>query len=98
MSRRLAADSPTDLVQAERDIRTRIGGQPLDFAAMAAVSNIYRAANVIRNRLERQILAVEDLSLAAFTVLFVLWILVDHLTRHLSDEAGVSTGTHTSML
>jgi MarR family transcriptional regulator, organic hydroperoxide resistance regulator len=74
MSRRLAADSASDLVQAERYIRARIGGQPLDFAAMAAVSNIYRAANVIRNRLERQILAGEDLSWAAFTVLFVLWI------------------------
>jgi len=98
MSRRLAADSPTDLVQAERDIRTRIGGQPLDFAAMAAVSNIYRAANVIRNRLERQILAGEDLSWAAFTVLFVLWIRGDQQTRHLADEAGVTKGTLTGVL
>ena len=98
MSRRLAADSPTDLVQAERDIRTRIGGQPLDFAAMAAVSNIYRAANVIRNRLERQILAGEDLSWAAFTVLFVLWIWGDQQTRYLADEAGVTKGTLTGVL
>lgn len=72
MSRRLAADSASNLVQAERDIRSRIGGQPLDFAAMAAVSNIYRAANVVRNHLERQILAGEDVSWAAFTVLFVI--------------------------
>ena len=46
-------------MQAERDIRARVGGEALDFAATAAVSNIYRAANVIRNRLERQILAGE---------------------------------------
>jgi MarR family transcriptional regulator, organic hydroperoxide resistance regulator len=98
MSRRLAADSASDLVQAERDIRARIGGQPLDFAAMAAVSNIYRAANVIRNRLERQILAGEDLSWAAFTVLFVLWIWGDQQTRHLADEAGVTKGTLTGVL
>ena len=98
MSRRLAADSASDLVRAERDIRARTGGQALDFAAMAAVSNIYRAANVIRNRLERQILAGEDLSWAAFTVLFVLWIWGDQQTRHLADEAGVTKGTLTGVL
>jgi MarR family transcriptional regulator, organic hydroperoxide resistance regulator len=98
MSRRLAADSASDLVRAERDIRTRIGDQPLDFAAMAAVSNIYRAANVIRNHLERKVLADEDLSWAAFTVLFVLWIWGDQETRHLAAEAGVTKGTLTGVL
>ncbi len=98
MSRRLAADSAIDLVRAERDIRDRIGGQPLDFAAMAAVSNIYRAANVTRNHLERQVLAHEDLSWAAFTVLFVLWIWGDQQTRHLADESGVTKGTLTGVL
>src|SRR5207253_586609 len=83
MSRRLAAGSPRDLVRAERDIRARVGEQPLDFAAMAAVSNIYRAANVIRNHMERNVLADEDLSWAAFTVMFVLWIWGDQETRHL---------------
>ena len=62
MPRRLAAGTARDLVRAERDIRGRIGDQPLDFAAMAAVSNIYRAANVIRNHMERKVLADEDLS------------------------------------
>ncbi len=98
MSRRLAADSASDLVQAERDIRSRIGDQPLDFAAMAAVSNIYRAANVVRNHLERKVLADEDLSWAAFTVLFVLWIWGDQETRHLAAEAGVTKGTLTGVL
>src|SRR5258708_37798368 len=98
MSRRLAADSANDLVQAERDIRATVGGKALDFAATAAVSNIYRAANVIRNRLERQILAGEDLSWAAFTVLFVLWIWGEQQTRHLADEAGVTKGTLTGVL
>jgi len=98
MSRRLAADSASDLGRAERDIRGRIGDQPLDFAAMAAVSNIYRAANVIRNHLERQVLADEDLSWAAFTVMFVLWIWGDQQTRHLAEEAGVTKGTLTGVL
>jgi DNA-binding MarR family transcriptional regulator len=98
MSRLLAAGSASDLVRAEHDIRNRIGEQHLDFAAMAAVSNIYRAANVIRNHMERQVLADEDLSWAAFTVLFVLWIWGDQQTRHLADEAGVTKGTLTGVL
>jgi MarR family transcriptional regulator, organic hydroperoxide resistance regulator len=98
MPRRLAAGSAQDLVQAERDIRARVGGQHLDFAAMAAVSNIYRAANVIRNHMERKVLSGEDLSWAAFTVLFVLWIWGDQQTRHLAAEAGVTKGTLTGVL
>ncbi|HXW45856.1 MAG TPA: MarR family transcriptional regulator [Streptosporangiaceae bacterium] len=98
MPRRLAAGSAGDLVQAERDIRARVGEQHLDFAAMAAVSNIYRAANVIRNHMERNVLADEDLSWAAFTVLFVLWIWGDQQTRHLAEEAGVTKGTLTGVL
>ena len=98
MPHRLAAGSTQDLVQAERDIRDRIGDQQLDFAAMAAVSNIYRAANVIRNRMERTVLAGEDLSWAAFTVLFVLWIWGDQQTRYLAEEAGVTKGTLTGVL
>jgi MarR family transcriptional regulator, organic hydroperoxide resistance regulator len=98
MSRRLAAGSARDLVQAERDIRGRIGDRHLDFAAMAAVSNIYRAANVVRHYMERNVLAEEDLSWAAFTVLFVLWIWGDQQTRHLAAEAGVTKGTLTGVL
>jgi hypothetical protein len=64
MPRRFAIGSAQDLVQAERDIRARVGDSELDFAAMAAVSNIYRAANAIRNHMEQQVLAEEDLSWA----------------------------------
>src|SRR5580698_9117519 len=98
MQRRLAASTERDLVQAERDIRARIGDQHLDFAAMAVVSNIYRAANVIRNHMEQKVLADQDLSWAAFTVLFVLWIWGDQQTRYLASEAGVTKGTLTGVL
>jgi MarR family transcriptional regulator, organic hydroperoxide resistance regulator len=98
MPSRLATGTARDLVQAERDIRQRIGDQHLDFAAMAAVSNIYRAANVVRNHMERTVLADEDLSWAAFTVLFVLWIWGEQQTRHLAVEAGVTKGTLTGVL
>lgn len=65
---------------------------------MAVVSNIYRAANVVRNHMERKVLADEDLSWAAFTVLFVLWIWGEQQTRHLAAEAGVTKGTLTGVL
>jgi DNA-binding MarR family transcriptional regulator len=99
MPRRPAAGSARDPVRAEREIRSRIGDQQeLDLAAMAAVSNIYRAASVIRHHLERRVLADEDLSWAAFTVLFVLWIWGEQQTRHLAAEAGVTKGTLTGVL
>jgi MarR family transcriptional regulator, organic hydroperoxide resistance regulator len=100
MHRRLTIGNDRDLVQAEQDIRAKIAGgsHHLDFAAMAAVSNIYRAANAIRHQMERDVLAVEDLSWAAFTVLFVLWIWGEQQTRHLAAEAGVTKGTLTGVL
>ena len=98
MPRRFALGNAQDLVQAERDVRARIGDSELDFAAMAAVSNIYRAANAIRNHMEQQVLADEDLSWAAFTVLFVLWIWGEQQTRDLAAEAGVTKGTLTGVL
>src|SRR5260370_10646024 len=98
MPRRLAAGTASDLVQAERDIRGPIGDQKLDFAAMAAVSNIYRAANVIRNHMERKVLADEDLSWAACTVLFVLWIWGEQQTLDLAAQAWVTNGTLTGVL
>ncbi|HXL87691.1 MAG TPA: MarR family winged helix-turn-helix transcriptional regulator [Streptosporangiaceae bacterium] len=105
MARRLTIGYDRDLVQAEQDIRSRIqsGKQngysgELDFTAMAAVSNIYRAANAIRNQMERDVLAQSDLSWAAFTVLFVLWIWGDQQTRHLAAEAGITKGTLTGVL
>src|ERR1700746_274352 len=98
MPRRFALGNAQDLVQAERDIRARIGDSELDFAAIAAVSNIYRAAHAIRNHMEQKVLAEKDVSWAAFTVLFVLWIWGDQQTRHLAAEAGVTKGTLTGVL
>ena len=96
MPRRFAIGSAQDLVQAERDIRARAGDSELDFAAMAAISNIYRAANAIRNHMEQKVLAEDDLSWAAFTVLFVLWIWGDQqLDRSITawPQDWGSTGT-----
>jgi DNA-binding MarR family transcriptional regulator len=98
VTRRLASSENDDLVRAERDIRARIGDRPLDFPAMAAISNIYRAASTVRNHMEHKVLADHDLSWAAFTVLWVLWIWGEQETRQVAAEAGITKGTLTGVL
>jgi DNA-binding MarR family transcriptional regulator len=98
MTRRLTTHHEADLVTAERDIRDRIGDRGLDASAMSSISNIYRAATVIRNHMEQTVLADYELSWGGFTVLFVLWIWGPQETRHLAEEAGVSKGTLTGLI
>ena len=86
------------VLEAERDIRARIGDRPLDFEALLAVSNIYRAANAVRNRMEREILSAAGLSWGGFTILFVLWIWGDRETNQLAEDCGLAKGTLSGML
>ncbi len=87
-----------DPVRAERDIRARLGDQPFDFGAMFAISNIYRAATTVRNHMEQKVLSDHDLSWAAFTVLWVLWIWGEQETRKVASEAGITKGTLSGVL
>ena len=89
---------PEVVLEAERDIRARLGDRPLDFEAMLAVSNIYRAANAVRNRMEREVLAPENLSWGGFTILFVLWVWGERETAQLADDCGLAKGTLSGML
>lgn len=98
MSRRIASSEATVVSQAERDIRARLHGHELDFTAMSAVSNIYRAGSAVRNHMERSLLTDYDLSWVAFTVLWVLWIWDEQETGHVADEAGVTKGTLTGVM
>jgi DNA-binding MarR family transcriptional regulator len=86
------------VLEAERDIRARIGERPLDFEALLAVSNIYRAANAVRNRMERDVLSSAGLSWGGFTILFVLWIWGDRETNQLAEDCGLAKGTLSGML
>jgi MarR family transcriptional regulator, organic hydroperoxide resistance regulator len=95
-----SSSDETELVQSERDVQARIAGLgiDLDAASLAAVSNIFRAATVVRNHMERTVLAQTDLSFTAFTVLWVLWIWGEQEARHVADESGVSRGTLTGVI
>lgn len=85
-------------MEAERDIRDRLADRPLDFEALLAVSNIYRAANAVRNRMEREVLGPAGLSWGGFTILFVLWVWGDQETADLAEACGLAKGTLSGML
>ncbi len=93
-----ASSNETDLIRAERDVQERIGDLEVDLSSLAAVSNIFRAANKARYHLERTVLADHDLSFTAFTVLWVLWVWGEQEARHLAVEAGISKGTLTGVM
>ena len=96
-----AADpSPTGehtLEATEQAVAERLKGLEVDMAAMAAVSNIYRAANAVRNHLERTVLAPHELTWTGWVVLWVVWIWGDIESRHVAAEAGISKGTLTGV-
>ncbi len=97
-TRRLGSAQAAELSRAERDIRARLGDRSFDFRAMAAISNIYRAATTVRNHMEQRVLASYDLSWSAFTVMWVLWIWGEQETRHVAAETGTTKGTLTGVL
>jgi MarR family transcriptional regulator, organic hydroperoxide resistance regulator len=86
------------LLQVEREIKERLRDEPLDFASLLAVSNIYRAAGSIRRRAERELLSGAGLSWGGFTILWVLWIWGEMETSRLAAECDLAKGTLTGML
>jgi DNA-binding MarR family transcriptional regulator len=70
----------------------------LDFDSMAIVSNLFRAANAVRNHFERTVLLSNDLSWTAFVVLWVTWIWEPIETRQIAEEGGFSKATLTGVL
>jgi DNA-binding MarR family transcriptional regulator len=98
VSRRIASSEIKVVSDTERDIRARLEKHELDFTAMSAVSNIYRAGSAVRNHMERTLLTDYELSWVAFTVLWVLWIWGEQETGHVAAEAGVTKGTLTGVM
>ncbi|MEU6998447.1 MarR family winged helix-turn-helix transcriptional regulator [Nonomuraea sp. NPDC046570] len=86
-----------DLRSTEDAITQRLGGLNIDFEAMWAVSNIYRASASIRNHFERTVLRDTGLTWTGFVVMWVVWIWGESETRHVAAEAGISKGTLTGV-
>jgi len=85
------------LEATEQAVAERLEGLSIDMSAMTAVSNIYRAANAVRNYVERQVLSRHELTWTAWVVLWVIWIWGEIESRHVAAEAGISKGTLTGV-
>ena len=86
------------LSETELAVSARLGDLNLDFEAMAVASNLFRAANAVRNHLERTVLARSDLTWTAFVVLWVTWIWEPIETRQIAAEGGFSKATLSGVL
>ena len=85
------------LRETERAVSDRLADMDIDLSAMAAVSNLYRAASALRNHFERSVLAPHDLTWTGWVVLWVVWIWDEIESRHVAAEAGISKGTLTGV-
>ena len=86
------------LNETEGAVASKLDGLELDFEAMAVTSNLFRAANAVRNHLERTVLAKSDLTWTAFVVLWVVWIWEPIQTRGIAAEGGFSKATLSGVL
>ena len=87
-----------ELLPAERKVLDALGDRSLDFRAMWAVSNLFRASAAIRRHMEANILAVDRLSWTAFTGLWVLWVWGEMESREFAQAVGVSRPTATGVV
>jgi DNA-binding MarR family transcriptional regulator len=87
-----------ELLPAERKVLERLGHLPLDFRAMWAVSNLFRASAAIRRHMESKVLSADRLSWTSFVALWVLWVWGEMESRDLAAAVGVSRPTSTGVV
>ena len=86
------------VTRAEFEARKRVEALGIDVDAYAAVSNIFRVANAVRNYTERNLLSEFNLSFSGFTVLWVLWVWGPKESYALAEESGISKSTLTGVV
>ncbi|WP_282140022.1 MarR family transcriptional regulator [Cytobacillus oceanisediminis] len=72
---------------------TKIPISSLNLDAISVVTNIYRVAQGLRNKMEQEVLSQYSLSWTAFSMLYDLWIWESIETKKLAESAGVSKAT-----
>jgi MarR family transcriptional regulator, 2-MHQ and catechol-resistance regulon repressor len=87
-----------DFSRAEIDVMRRVSGLPIDELALAVASNLNRAAQGFRAKLEREVLREHDLSFASFSTLFIVWIWGPIETREIAKSQAISKATVTSLV
>jgi len=84
------------LLPEEVDTINRITNIPiesLNLDAIAVVTNIYRVAQGLRNKMEQEVLSEYSLSWTAFSMLYDLWVWESIETKKLAESNGVSKAT-----
>ena len=84
--------------RSEREARACVEALGIDVGSFAAVSNIFRVANAVRNHTERNLLSEFNLSFSGFTVLWVLWVWGSRESYVLAEESGISRSTLTGVV
>jgi DNA-binding MarR family transcriptional regulator len=87
-----------DLLPAERKVMDRLGDLPLDFRAMAVLSNLFRSSTAVRRHLEAKVLAADRLSWTSFVGLWVLWVWGEMEAREFAEAVGISRPTATGVM
>jgi DNA-binding MarR family transcriptional regulator len=75
------------------NLLTKIPMNSLNLDAISVVTNIYRIAQGLRNKMEREVLSEYGLSWTSFSILYDLWIWNSIETKKLAESAGVSKAT-----
>jgi DNA-binding MarR family transcriptional regulator len=85
-----------ELLPDEKDTMNLLAKLPLDsldLDAISVVTNIYRVAQGLRNKMEREVLSEFGLSWTSFSLLYDLWIWKSIETKKLAKSAGVTKAT-----
>jgi DNA-binding MarR family transcriptional regulator len=86
------------LLPAERRVQETLGHLTLDFRAMGAISNLFRASTAIRRHMEAKVLAPYRLSWTSFVALWVLWVWGAMEARELAAAVGISRPTASGVM
>ena len=86
------------LAETEKAMADHVGSLSLDFKAAHALSNLFRAANAVRQELTNRVLRKHDVTWTGFVVLWVVWIWDGMEARHVAESADISKATLTGVV
>jgi DNA-binding MarR family transcriptional regulator len=86
------------LAETEKAMADHVGALSLDFKAAHALSNLFRAANAVRQELTNRVLRKHDVTWTGFVVLWVVWIWDGMEARHVAESADISKATLTGVV
>ncbi|ORA29776.1 MarR family winged helix-turn-helix transcriptional regulator [Mycobacterium aquaticum] len=86
------------LAETEKAMTDHVSSLSLDFTAAHALSNLFRAANAVRQELTNRVLRKHDITWTGFVVLWVVWIWDGMEARHVAESADISKATLTGVV